>query len=538
MKVVLYARVSSEKQAEKDLSIAAQLKALRKYGLERGWEIYREFIDEAESARSANRLAFKEMIALGKQRHKSFDAILVWKLSRFARNREDSIIYKSLLRKYGISVISINEQVDESPAGKLLEGMIEVIDEFYSINLAQDTLRGMKENAGRGYHNGGIVPVGYKAKKFMDGTNEKTRLEPDEIFTPIIQRIFQMCADGLGAKEIVKTLNGEGLRTSTGKLWNKNNVYYVLKNEVYTGTLVWNRQHKSQGRPRPKDPKDIIRIENNHPAVISREMFEKVQALLRERSPEITHPRTINSDYLLSGFLYCGKCGSGMLGCAAKSSRFFYYACHNYSKRGKDVCNAKLIKKERIEGFVVDRIKANLLTEDNLRELVKLTNEEIGRAKEQYEERLAVIEVQLEEVRRRLHKLYDALETGKLEVEDLAPRIKELKVQTDDLEEKRIDLMESIQEAKVDLLEASVVRAYVDDLKALLSKGSIVEQKSFLRSFVKRIDVSLPQVVINYTMPLKTQKVEPLEREVLPFALDGSPPWTSFATSASLHKLP
>jgi site-specific DNA recombinase len=532
VRVTLYARVSSERQAEKDLSIAAQLKALRKYAVEHGWEVHREFVDEAESARSVNRPAFKEMIALAKQRHKCFDAILVWKLSRFARNREDSIIYKSLLRKYGISVISINEQVDESPAGKLLEGMIEVIDEFYSINLAQDTRRGMKENAGRGYHNGGIIPVGYKAKKFMDGANEKTRLEPDEIFTPIIQRVFQLCADGMGAKEIVKTLNSEGLRTNKGKLWNKSNIYYVLKNEAYTGTLIWNRQNKSQGRPRPKDPKEIIRIENNHPAVISHEMFEKVQALLRERSPEMTHPRTINSDYLLSGLLYCGKCGSGMVGCAAKSSRFFYYACHNYCKRGKDICNARLIKKERIEAFVIDRIKANLLTEDNLRELVKLTNEEISQAKEQYEEKLAVIEAQLEELRRRLHKLYDALETGKLDVEDLAPRIKELKAQMDQLEENRIDLMESIREAKVDLLEASVVRAYVDDLRTLLSKGSIVEQKSFLRSFVKRIEANLPQVVLNYTMPLKTQKVEPLERAVLPFAYVGSPSWTHFEPSA------
>src|SRR5215472_1837320 len=200
-----------------------------------------------------------------------------------------------------------------------------------------------------------------------------------------------------------------------------------------------------------------------------------------------------------------------------------FLACHNYCKRGKDICNAKLISKQRIEGFVSDRIKAHLLTENNLRELVKLTNEEIGRAKEQYEERLALIETQVEDVRRRLYKLYDALETGKLEVEDLAPRIKELKIQMDGLEEKRSDLVESIREARVDLLEASVVRAYVDDLKALLSKGSIVEQKSFLRSFVKRIEVNLPQVVINYTMPLKTQKVEPLDREVLPFAYAGSP---------------
>ena len=253
MRVVLYARVSSEKQAEKDLSITAQLKALRKYTLEHAWEVYKEFVDEAESARSANRPAFKEMIAIGRQRRKLFDAILVWKLSRFARNREDSVIYKSLLRKFGISVISINEQVDETPAGKLLEGMIEVIDEFYSINLAQDTIRGMKENAARGYHNGGMIPIGYKGNQVMDGTNEKTRLEPDGVFAPIVQRIFQMSVNGMGAKEIVKTLNSEALRTSRGKPWSKNNIYYILKNEVYTGTLVWNRQSKSQGRPSPKD---------------------------------------------------------------------------------------------------------------------------------------------------------------------------------------------------------------------------------------------------------------------------------------------
>ena len=148
---MLYARVSSEKQAEKDLSIPAQLKALRKYALQRNWEILSEYIDDAESARSVNRPAFQEMITAAKKKDKPFDVILVWKLSRFTRNREDSIIYKSLLRKRGISLISLNEQIDDSAAGKLLEGMIEVIDEFYSANLAQDTMRGMKENVNRGF---------------------------------------------------------------------------------------------------------------------------------------------------------------------------------------------------------------------------------------------------------------------------------------------------------------------------------------------------------------------------------------------------
>ena len=114
MSVVLYARVSSERQVEKDLSISAQLKAMRKYAYEHNFDVYKEFIDEAESARTADRPAFQNMIALAKQKPKLFDAILVWKLSRFARNREDSIIYKALLRRRGISVISINEKLDDS----------------------------------------------------------------------------------------------------------------------------------------------------------------------------------------------------------------------------------------------------------------------------------------------------------------------------------------------------------------------------------------------------------------------------------------
>ena len=123
MRVAIYARVSSERQAEKELSIPAQLKALKKYALGRGWDVAAEYVDEAENARSANRPAFKDMIAATKNRVKPFDAILVWKLSRFARNREDSVIYKSLLKRRKISVVSMNEQVDESPAGSLLEGI-------------------------------------------------------------------------------------------------------------------------------------------------------------------------------------------------------------------------------------------------------------------------------------------------------------------------------------------------------------------------------------------------------------------------------
>ena len=124
VKTCLYARVSSDKQ-DVNLSISAQLRALREYALKNDLEIVREFVDEAETGRTAQRPVFLEMIGLAKQKPALFDALLVWKFSRLARNREDSILYKSLLRKRGIKVVSINEPIDNSPTGKLMEGVIE-----------------------------------------------------------------------------------------------------------------------------------------------------------------------------------------------------------------------------------------------------------------------------------------------------------------------------------------------------------------------------------------------------------------------------
>ena len=186
-------------------------------------------MDEAESAKSASRPAFQEMVAAAKKKEKPFDAILVWKLSRFARNREDSIIYKSLLRKRGMSVISINEQIDDTAAGRLLEGMIEVIDEFYSANLAQDTMRGMKENNSRGFFNGGKVPFGYRRVKVGVNGSQKTKLEPDKAQALIVKRAFTMSLKMKEGKEIASAFNADGLTTRAGKLFGTTIINFWLR---------------------------------------------------------------------------------------------------------------------------------------------------------------------------------------------------------------------------------------------------------------------------------------------------------------------
>ena len=514
MRVVCYARVSSERQAEKDLSIPAQLKALRRYALERNWELVGEYIDEAESARTANRPKFKEMVAAARRKSKSFEAILVWKLSRFARNREDSVIYKSLLKKHGVQVISINEPVDSSAAGKLLEGMIEVIDEFYSTNLAEDTVRGMKENAERGFYNGGRAPYGYIRAKSDKGGVERSRLHPEESEIPVVKRMFQMALWGEGGKDIARALNRDGLRTRAGMLWGSTAINYVLRNAVYAGSLVW-----AVGNG------EVICTRNAHPALVSGDDFQKVQQLLTDRRPVLRHPRTVASQYVLSSLLRCAKCGAAMIGATAKSGRYHYYKCGNHFKRGKEACPAPSVSKNKIEGFVVDRLKEVVLTDKNLAELVRMVNEEVRLLAGGRQERLVEIEKRLESSNQKLLRLYVALETGKLELDDLAPRIKELRAEQTRLQRAREEALTELGDAEPKELGGEQVLAYARDLKAVLSKGSVMEQKAFLRSFIKTIEFEPGQVAIDYVipMPIEGEKDKTSEREVLSFDRLGSP---------------
>ena len=347
MKVAFYARVSSDKQ-DVDLSISAQLRSLRDYASRNGHQVVREFVDEAESGRTADRPAFREMVALAKTKQPPFEAILVWKLNRFSRSRADSVTYKMLLRNKGIAVISVNEPVDDSPTGRLLEGVIESIDEFYSANLGQDIKRGMRENASRGFFNGSRPPYGFCKVAVCDGAKTRNKLEPEaegSIAVQIVRRIFDMAAKDRGCKEIAKTLNRDGVRTSRGERWGRGTIHKVLTNEAYCGTLVWGGR---PGHPAIHSSEPPIRVENAWPAIIERDTFQLVQRKMALKRPQVTHPRTVPSFYLLSGLLFC-SCGSAMIGHSAKSHRYFYYLCSRSFKQGKDACDARMLPKDKLE---------------------------------------------------------------------------------------------------------------------------------------------------------------------------------------------
>ena len=513
--VAIYARVSSDRQ-DVDLSISAQLKAIREYARNNSYEVVREFVDEAETGRTTARPAFREMVSLSRHPQKPFDVILVWKYSRFARSREDSIVYKAMLRKSGVHVISINEPFDDTPTGRLLEAIIESLDEFYSDNLGEEVTRGMRESASRGFYLSCRPPYGYKKVRCKDGEKERTKLEIDPVQAGIVSSMFKDALNGKGLTEITKELNRTGIASPRGKSWGKTSIRIILSNEIYTGTLVWGRQSK-----RGLDP---VRAESACPAIVSRKTFDTAQALIRERAPKLTHPKRLSSRFLLSGYIFCGHCGKAMIGQDAKSGKFSYYVCGTLNKKGAGSCPSHYFNSRALEETVVKVIRENILTEEHLTRLVEMVNEEMDSSSREHRGELEAILEEIADTNRRLDRLYDAVETGSIPLADLAPRIHDLRLRSEKLKERKIQVTGMLSDRKVELASPKIVKSYVKDMRQILEKSELTGKRAFLRGFIKKINVINRQGIINYFLPINGVLEE--RTGVLPIVQYGGRYWT------------
>ena len=514
----LYARVSSNRQ-DVDLSVSAQLRALKDYARSNGYSVAREYVDEAESGRVADRPQFREMIEEGAQPNAPFDVILVWKFSRFTRKREHAVAFKSMLRRKGIRVVSITEHADDSPTGKLMEAIIESVDEFYSENLAQEVTRGMREAASRGFFLGSKAPFGYRRVKVNDGVKERPTLKVDPATAPVVKEIFESSLSGNGLKEICKVLNDRGI-TNRGKRWYKGGLHYLLTNEAYTGTAVWGRTSKGE---KAQDP---VRVEGAWPALVSKELFEAVQEAMRERAPKVRRPARVGSRFLLSGLLKCGVCGKPYSAQGAKSGQFAYYICGTLFREGAGACSARYLNAPRVEDFVVEKIKERILTEETIVELVKLVAEEVDAMAGELAGRLEVIEAELGDVRKRLERLYEALETSELTLEVLSPRIFSLRHREEQLEAARDDAETQLEQRRVELPTTEEIKGYVADFREFLREGTFPERKALIRNFVEDIEVNGDEAVLAYTIPMPNDGVTTESASVLDFVQSGPPPHT------------
>ena len=421
--VVTYCRVSSDEQAHKDLSIPAQRKALARWIDERpDIELAAAFVDEGESAYATadKRPGLCQMIAYC--RTHPVACILVHKLDRFSRNREESILFKSLLRKHGVTVTSITEHYDpETPQGFLYEGMIEVINQFYSMNLGAETMKGMRENAERGYHNGGQAPYGYRAARVADaGGREHTKLvcgPANEVET--VREIFRLAVEeSHGAKRICQILNQRGIPAPRSPHWSQSSVGAVLNNRTYVGDSVWNKRNARTGHS--KDEKDWILTENTHEPIIDRDRFTRRKTVAAQRTFNLRSSPRRSVTYLLARMIRCDHCGGRYVGRRQKKTAkrtgasydLFRYRCNTYVTKGSSVCPSLGIHCDWIEGEITDLIRREICAPARLVALQELVRTKIEARRRRYGTNPRALDRRLADIDRRIENYYRAIGDG------------------------------------------------------------------------------------------------------------------------------
>ena len=389
-----YIRVSTDDQLE--YSPDAQLTEIRKYAASHGYVLPNEFIymDEGISGKqTAKRDAFNLMIGTAKKKPRPFDAILLWKFSRFARNREDSIVYKSMLRKdLGIDVISISEPLADDKMSIIMEAMIEAMDEYYSINLAEEVKRGMTEKARRGGLQS-IPSFGYRV--------ENNVLVPVPEEAALVRSIFDRFIAGEGLFPIAKWLNEMGIKTHRGSRFENRTIEYILRNPVYIGKLRWNPTGKTR---RDFGNENIILADAEHEPLISMEAWEAAQrrmAAVKAQWKYHGRPITEHKRWL-SGLVRCADCGSTLIFAAPH-----YWKCNGYV-RGS--CRStQHISDEKLTDMLFT------LMERDAQEGIPITYS-IARPRPEAMDEAALLQEQRKQLTAKLERLREAYLSG---VEDL-----------------------------------------------------------------------------------------------------------------------
>ena len=396
MNVVIYARYSSDRQTEQ--SIEGQLKECYEYARRNGYTIVGEYIDRAISGTTDHRPEFLRMIADGDK--KLFQAVLVYQLDRFARNRYDSATYKAKLKKNGIRVLSARENISDDASGVLMEAVLEGMAEYYSVELSQKIRRGMDINAEKCLSTGGNLALGFRVD-----SEKHIQIDPDT--APVVQKIFEMYASGQSMADIIRYLNANQIKTSYGNEFNKNSINRILRNKRYIGVYTYRDKEIPDGLPR----------------IVDEDLFWEAQRIM-EKNKKAPARAKAKVDYLLTTKLFCGHCKAAMTGISGTSKterKYHYYQC--VTNRRDKSCDKKTVGKEYIEDLVVNRLR-DFLTPDNIstiaREVVDLCERESNNGNTRRLKKL------LAENEQATENLLKALESGQA-VDIIADRIAQKK---------------------------------------------------------------------------------------------------------------
>ena len=469
-----------------DESIDAQIRAIEEYADKNDIKIVNKFIDRAKSATSDKRPAFQEIIKFCEADTTGISMVIVHKLDRFSRDKYDSAMYKQKLKVKGIRVVSVLENLDNSPESLILESVIEGMAQYYSANLAREVAKGQKENALKALHNGGDAPLGY------DVAFDKTYLVNEEE-AQAVKIIFDMYVNGYSYSNIIDKLNDLGYKTKRGNKFGKNSLHGILSNEKYTGVYVFNKTQRKgvngkRNGHKQKSDDEIIKVEGGMPQIIDREVFLQAQEMMqkRKKAPGSHKATTL---YLLTGLIRCGECGHAMQGNRRKDkygNDYISYRCG--CRKQKRDCKNKEIKRDYLEEFVLTELEKHVLNDEAIPVLSKALNERLKTKSNDNHEMLTNLRNKLEKVNKEIENILNAIMSG------IVNNV--LKNKLDELEKVKLNLELKINELSVESDDVVSVDITEDQIRSMFGKfkdfvltRNLPECKKFIGDYIKEVIV-------------------------------------------------
>lgn len=465
MKAVIYARYSSERQTEQ--SIEGQLRDCTAFAAENEIMIVGTYIDRAKTGTNDLRENFQRMLRDSKKH--IFDAVIVWKIDRFGRNREDIAKNKAILRRNGVTVLYAKEHIPDGPEGIILESVLEGIAEYYSEELRQKTIRGMRESAYKCQFNGSGLATGYTVDK-----EHKFHIEPNE--AKIIQLIFKSYDSGMKIADILRMIKDKGILTKKGKEFTSQGISRILRNRQYIGEYKW---------------QDII-IPGGMPQIIDAELFERVQIEMEKNKKAPARTRGGDISFLLTSKIFCGHCKCTMVGDSGtgkSGAKWYYYTCRG-RKSHKNDCKKKSVRKEWIEKEIT-RLTANFLLRDDVIAYIADRVVEIQEKEHNDKSMLLYYQKQLSDTNIAINNIMKAIEAG---------------IITDTTRKRLIELEATRENIKIEIEKEKIVRPIINREQVIYFlnrfKSGIVDdpayQKEIIDMFINKIFLYDDKIIITY----------------------------------------
>lgn len=484
-RAVAYPRYSSDNQREE--SITAQMRAIEEYCRQKGYVLVEVYPDEEKTATTDKRPNFQRMIADAQKR--LFDVVVVHKLDRFARNRYDSAHYKRILKKCGVRVESVLEQLDGSPEAVILESMLEGMAEYYSLNLAREVRKGMRENAEKGIHTGGRPPYGLR----VNPQTKKLEIDPERYRA--VQIYFEGIDKGISSREIADTLNRLGYRTQLGRKFTANSFQTWASNRKYRGDYVFDvsapKDDEGKRNTAKKKPLDQqIIIPGIVPAIIEPDLWDRVNAKMSERKHKAGRMKA-KVNYLLTGKIVCGNCGALYAGNSYRNPKskdnvlLTYYKCQSK-------CGNTSVRKDDIETLVIRELIQNCFLDDGRDEIVKRVQELYAKQRKSSQNDIDPIQRELRELETTIENWINALGKG---IKGLEEKIVEAQHRQEALqfELSKIQAMQSVS-----TLDESLIVRIMDEKKNALLSADEDEKKAVLQEYVHQVIIKPSSDINDY----------------------------------------